>query len=194
MAEVAANIESRVGFDEHRKALEEKASRSDLNLYLQDKVSFEDLKKYMNLNGGGGGTGTGASDRNLELLEDQVRRMKDKLDDTYNQLQSIRQTGGGPSLSRDLSDFQKNVNSKFGEIDEKLTEKANKHTVAQALHRKANKPELEGILAKKVDFEDLQRILDSKVDVTSFQNLIRTVDYKADKHELIQNQAAQNKS
>ena len=47
------------------------------------------------------------------------------------------------------------MNSKFGEIDEKLTEKANKHTVAQALHRKANKPELEGILAKKVDFEDL---------------------------------------
>ena len=59
--------------------------------------------------------------------------------------------------------------------------------MAQALHRKANKPELETILAKKVDFEDLQRILDSKVDVTSFQNLIRTVDYKADKHDLIQN-------
>ena len=57
--------------------------------------------------------------------------------------------------------------------------------MAQALHRKANKPELETILAKKVDFEDLQRILDSKVDVTSFQNLIRTVDYKADKHDLI---------
>ena len=86
MAEVAANIESRVSFDEHRTALQEKASRSDLNLLLQDKVSFEDLKKYMNLNGGGGGTGTGASERNLELLEDQVRRMKDKLDDTYNQL------------------------------------------------------------------------------------------------------------
>ena len=93
MAEVAANIESRVGFDEHRKALDEKASRSDLHLYLQDKVSFEDLKKYMNLNGGGGGDGqtkTIASDRNVELLEDQVKRMKDKLDDTYNQLQSIR--------------------------------------------------------------------------------------------------------
>ena len=87
MAEVAANIESRVGFDEHRKALDEKASRSDLHLYLQDKVSFEDLKKYMNLNGGGDGqTKTITSDRNVELLEDQVKRMKDKLDDTYNQL------------------------------------------------------------------------------------------------------------
>ena len=87
MAEVAANIESRVGFDEHRKALDEKASRSDLHLYLQDKVSFEDLKKYMNLNGGADGqTKTITSDRNVELLEDQVKRMKDKLDDTYNQL------------------------------------------------------------------------------------------------------------
>ena len=105
MAEVAANIESRVSFDEHRKALEEKASRSDLHLYLQDKVSFEDLKKYMNSNGSDGQNRTGASERNLELLEDQVRRMKDKLDDTYDQLQSLRQTGGGPSLSRDLSDF-----------------------------------------------------------------------------------------
>ena len=91
MAEVAANIESRVGFDEHRQALDEKASRSDLHLYLQDKVSFEDLKKYMNLNGGGDGqTKTITSDRNVELLEDQVKRMKEKLDDTYNQLQSIR--------------------------------------------------------------------------------------------------------
>ena len=67
-----------------------------------------------------------------------------------------------------------------------MTDKANKTTVAQALHRKANKPELDAILAKKVDFEDLQRILDSKVDIGSFQNLVRTVDYKADKHEIVQ--------
>ena len=67
----------------------------------------------------------------------------------------MRQMGGGPSSSRDFLGFQKDVNAKFIEIEEKLTEKANKHTVAQALHRKANKPELEAILAKKVDFEDL---------------------------------------
>ena len=41
------------------------------------------------------------------------------------------------------------------------------------------------MLVKKVDFEDLQRILDNKVDVASFQNIVRTIDYKADKHELL---------
>ena len=70
-------------------------------------------------------------------------------------------------------------------METKLSDKANKTTVAQALHRKANKPELDAVLSKKVDFEDLQRILDNKVDVGSFQNLIHTVDYKADKHELL---------
>ena len=56
--------------------------------------------------------------------------------------------------------------------------------MAQALHRKANKPELDTVLAKKVDYEDLQRIMEAKVDLVSFQNLARTVDFKADKHEL----------
>ena len=98
----------------------------------------------------------------------------------------MRQIGGGPSSQRDHSSFQKEVNAKFVEIDAKLTDKANKTTVAQALHRKANKPELDAILAKKVDFEDLQRILDNKVDIGSFQNLMRTVEYKADKHEILQ--------
>ena len=96
MAEVAANIESRVSLDEHRRALEEKASRSDLQLYLQDKVSFEDLKKYMSMNGGndgkggfGGGAGLGG-DGHLEMVEEEMRRLKDKVEDTYHQLQSMR--------------------------------------------------------------------------------------------------------
>lgn len=94
--------------------------------------------------------------------------------------------GGGPSCQRDVQSFQKEVNAKFVEIEAKLTDKANKTTVAQALHRKANKPEVEANLAKKVDYDDLQRILDNKVDVASFQNLVRTVEYKADKHEILQ--------
>ena len=67
-----------------------------------------------------------------------------------------------------------------------MTDKANKTTVAQALHRKANKPEVEANLTKKVDYDDLQRILDNKVDVASFQNIVRTVEYKADKHDILQ--------
>jgi hypothetical protein len=41
-----------------------------------------------------------------------------------------------------------------------MSEKANKQSVAQALHRKANKPEIDAVIAKKVDFEDMQRLLD----------------------------------
>ena len=96
----------------------------------------------------------------------------------------MKQVGGGPTSSRELTSFQESVERKLTEIDERLTEKANKQSVAQALHRKANKPDLDTILAKKVDFEDLQRIMESKVDLASFQNLVRAVDFKADKHEL----------
>jgi hypothetical protein len=53
------------------------------------------------------------------------------------------------------------------------------------LHRKANKPEVDVMIAKKVDFEDMQRILDAKVDLVSFNNVVRTLDFKADKHELV---------
>lgn len=59
-----------------------------------------------------------------------------------------------------MAAISKHIETKFAEIEEKLSEKANKQSVAQALHRKANKPEIDAIIAKKVDFEDLQRILD----------------------------------
>ena len=98
-------------------------------------MSFEDLKKYMSggNDGKGGFSGGGAGlgdDRHLELVEEEMRRLKDRVEDTYHQLQSMRQMGGGPSSSRDFLGFQKEVNAKFIEIEEKLTEKANKHTVA----------------------------------------------------------------
>ena len=51
--------------------------------------------------------------------------------------------------------LQANMTQRLAQIEEKLQEKANKNSVATALHRKANKPELEALLARKVDFEDL---------------------------------------
>lgn len=74
-------------------------------------------------------------------------------------------------------------------MEEKLNEKANKQSVAQALHRKANKPDIDAILAKKGDLQDLQRIvasLEHKIDVGSFEALVRAVEMKADRHELSQ--------
>jgi len=44
MAEVAANIESRVSYDDLNRFLEAKMNKSDLNYLLQGKVSYEELK------------------------------------------------------------------------------------------------------------------------------------------------------
>ena len=53
MAEVAANIESKVSREDYRIALDEKLSRNELNLRLQERVTYEDMKRYiasLNLN------------------------------------------------------------------------------------------------------------------------------------------------
>ena len=132
------------------------------------------MKRYVALHGGSSGEALGPNggptlaNRQFDMIDEEMRRLKERVEDTYHQVQSLRSMGGGPSSQRDHTSFQKEVNAKFVEIETKLTDKANKTTVAQALHRKANKPELDAILAKKVDFEDLQRILDNKVDIGSF--------------------------
>lgn len=40
------------------------------------------------------------------------------------------------------------------------------------------------ILAKKVDYDEMLKILEQKVDSTAFTNLVRNVDFKADRLEL----------
>ena len=45
------------------------------------------------------------------------------------------------------------------DLEDRLSEKANKQSVAQALHRKCNKQDLEEALQKKVDFEDFHALL-----------------------------------
>ena len=60
MAEVAANIESKVSIEEHRLSVDDRVSRGEFSTRLQEKVSFEDMKRYVALNGGRGSDGAGA--------------------------------------------------------------------------------------------------------------------------------------
>lgn len=76
------------------------------------------------------------------------------------------------------------VEQRIADLEEKLGEKANKQSVAQALHRKANKAEVDALLAKKAELPELQRFmgaLDSKIDLASFEALVRAVEMKADR-------------
>jgi hypothetical protein len=47
MAEVAANIESRVSLEEHRIAIDEKASKADLAMKSKEMVTFDAMKLYV---------------------------------------------------------------------------------------------------------------------------------------------------
>ena len=47
MAEVAANIESRTTFEDVKRMLEDKISKPELMFQLQNKVSYEDMKHYV---------------------------------------------------------------------------------------------------------------------------------------------------
>ena len=47
MAEVAANIESRTTFEDVKRMTEDKITKSDMLFQLQNKVSFEDMKHYV---------------------------------------------------------------------------------------------------------------------------------------------------
>jgi len=68
------------------------------------------------------------------------------------------------------------------DVNEALASKASKESVINALHRKANKVETESALKSKVDFED-------------FQNLINTVNNKADLNDVDKiNAILENKS
>ena len=52
MAEIASNIESKCGMDEHRSSLDDKVARAELSARMQEKVSFDDMKRFVALNGG----------------------------------------------------------------------------------------------------------------------------------------------
>jgi len=64
MAEVAANIESRVSYEDVKRMLEEKANRSDLHYQLQNKPSFDDIKEIMDQMIG--------ANPQLEMFEDEL--------------------------------------------------------------------------------------------------------------------------
>ena len=73
------------------------------------------------------------------------------------------------------------------DLEEQLSDKASKQSVAQALHRKLNKLEFDEAVAKKADLADIQRIfgaLDSKVDMDNFNQILKALDNKADKFEV----------
>ena len=94
IAEIARNIESKVGLEEYRIAIDDKVNRAEFSLRLQEKVCFDDMKRYVTLNAAGGanttGPSTGGNSRQFEAIDEEMRNLKERVDDATNQLQSMR--------------------------------------------------------------------------------------------------------
>ena len=56
MTEVAKNIESKVSLEGFQTALDQKFSALRIQETLQEKVSYDDMKRYVTLHHGGGGS------------------------------------------------------------------------------------------------------------------------------------------
>ena len=87
-----------------------------------------------------------------------------------------------------MSHFKSYLDEKLQDFEEKLNEKANKSSVAQALHRKANKGEIDTCLASKAELNDIKRLynqLDNKIDLQSFEDLMKVVENKMDRGEAL---------
>jgi|LauGreDrversion4_2_1035121.scaffolds.fasta_scaffold597423_1 predicted AlkP superfamily pyrophosphatase or phosphodiesterase len=145
MAEVALNIESRLTADEARKLMEDKVSRADFQYHLQNKPSFDDIKHIMDQ----------MQPTTHEVYEDELSKMRARLEELYKEVHRKATQQLSTAHHGDLQLLQATLDSRFADLEEKLNEKANKQSVAQALHRKANKPEVDAHLAKKAELSDL---------------------------------------
>ena len=131
MGEVAANIESRVSLEDHLRALNEKASKSELSLLAQEKVSFADLKRHLgNLERGVGSDGLSSQNlnptslqnqRQMDYFEEELARLRSHVEDAQHQIMTLNRQQPDQSSS-----FGGKMGQKLAEIEEKLTEKANK--------------------------------------------------------------------
>lgn len=75
----------------------------------------------------------------------------------------------------------------MAEVNEALNTKASKESVINALHRKANKNEIETALKSKVEIEELQNIINTinnKADIVDIDKIFSIMDTKAEKSEI----------
>ena len=77
MAEVAANIESRVSFDDAKRLLEDKVTRVDFHYQLQNKPSFDDIKAIMEQM---------SVSPQQEMFEDELTKMRARIEELYKEV------------------------------------------------------------------------------------------------------------
>ena len=93
-----------------------------------------------------------------ENMEEELRRLSRKLDESIRDMEGRfeqRATTGGKISASEVTRLEKQFEARVIALEEQLSDKASKQSVAQALHRKVNKPENDELLAQKADLADL---------------------------------------
>ena len=86
------------------------------------------------------------------VLEQDLKENSNIMNKKINEMSKNYQKKSANFVSfKDLQEFSSKVETNFGQIHTILEEKANKKSVAKAIHRKLNKNEVEEMLTKKAD-------------------------------------------
>jgi hypothetical protein len=88
MAEVAANIESRVSFDDAKRMMEDKVTRADFHFQLQNKPSFDDIKTIMDQM---------SVSPQQEMFEDELTKMRTRIEELYKEVSRKASASGAGS-------------------------------------------------------------------------------------------------
>lgn len=127
MQEVATNIESRTTFEDVKRAIDSKVDRTELQFVLQQKVNFEEMKNYVDQ------VNTLRFTPAHENLEEELRRMRKRVDDSIAQInaqvQPLMNKQGSPSSS-DLQRLEQFMGKRLSDVEEQLNDKASKSSVA----------------------------------------------------------------
>ena len=138
----------RVTYDDMKALIVDKVSKHELHFLLKDSVRQNEFKQVCDA---------------VNDIEDQLRIRLEEIQREVNKKgHSVSAHSQQPS-----TDVKNYIEQRLAEIDEKLQDKANKQSVAQALHRKANRVDVEAELVRKSDITEIQRItalLEQKVD------------------------------
>ena len=118
MAEVAANIESRVTYEEAKRMIEDKASRSDIQFQLQHRPSFDDHKQIIEQI---------HMSPQQEMIEEELAKLRMRVDELSHKAGTTKNTSAN---TKELSTLSQGIESRFADLEEKLNDKANKQSVA----------------------------------------------------------------
>ena len=89
----------------------------------------------------------------------------------------------------DLLASRMNNQLTLSDLEEAVSDKASKQSVASALHRKANRGEIEELVAEKADVEEIRIIVDNlekKADFTLIEQMYTQIEDKVTRSEFNQ--------